>query len=80
MLWNPRLKEKTFRAIVSRFRDRVDAVSLEDCYHRHEARCPELFLPWKKAYFHVVPTTWGLSDRDSVEHFSSEAGPLTSLT
>ena len=38
MLWNPHLKEKTFRAIVSRFRDQVDAVSVEDCYHRYEAQ------------------------------------------
>lgn len=64
MLWNPlMLQQETFRAIVERFRPNVDGFVLEDCYHSQEA------------YFHVVPSTWNIHDRDSLDEFSAKAFP-----
>lgn len=64
MLWNPlMLQQETFGAIVDRFRPNVDGFVLEDCYNSQEA------------YFHVVPSTWNIHDRDSLDEFSAKAFP-----
>eukprot|EP00435_Cladocopium_sp_Y103_P015537 s3061_g3.t2 len=65
MLWNPLiLHQETFRAIVQRFQPNVDGFVLEDCYHSHEA------------YFHVVPSTWNIHDRNSLDAFSAKEDSL----
>lgn len=61
LLWNlGKLQQQTFRALVSFFQSQVDAFTLEDCYHSEES------------YFHVLPTTWKVYNRDTLDAFAAE--------
>ena len=62
MLWNPTwcLSAESFHAIVSYFQNRIDAFVLEDCYHQ------------VTSYFHVLPSSWPVYNRFTLEDFTAE--------
>ncbi|CAJ1425599.1 unnamed protein product [Effrenium voratum] len=62
LLWNvERLNRVTFQSIVERFAAEIDTVAYHHCYDEYDA------------YFHVVPSAWGLEMPGQLQGFCARA-------